>query len=291
MTTNWDDLKYLLAVARQGTLLAAAARLGTNASTVSRRIQRLEADAGANLLQRQGDRWMPTLEAQGLLEIARTLEVEMTTAERDLASHGERPTGRVVLNSFPLVHTLVLAANVGAFFEQFPELDLELEYSPRPLSLARGEADLSIREFEPTEGKLVKSRIASAWVGPYQLPKAPPTTRWVGLTRAFEQSIPMQRAHDVFAGAPALRCPSTRAQAVAMVSSGMPGMLPTCAARLYPELLPCDILGGFTEHPIWMVYHESKRGDPKVISTIKWLRDVFPSSSRCLCGLCARPEM
>lgn len=291
MTTNWDDLKYLLAVAQQGTLLAAAERLNTNASTVSRRVQRLEADAGASLLQRQGDRWVPTFEAHGLLEIARSLEHEIATAERDLAHHGDLPTGRVVLNSFPLVHTLVLAANAGAFIEQFPALDLELEYSPRPLSLARGEADLSIREFEPTEGKLVKSRIALAWVGPYQLAQAPRTERWAGLTRVFAQSIPMLRSHELFTGTPALRCPSTATQAIAMVSSGLPGVLPTCVARLYPELHPSDALGGHSEHSIWMVYHESKRGDPKVVSAIKWLRDLFPSPSRCLCGRCPRPEM
>jgi DNA-binding transcriptional LysR family regulator len=76
-----------------------------------------------------------------------------------------------------------------------------------------------------------------------------------------------------------------------MASSGLPGILPTCVARLYPELRPSDRLGGYSEHPIWLVYHESKRGDPKVTSTIKWLRDIFPSPNRCLCGQCERPEI
>lgn len=286
MSTNWDDLKYLLAVARQGTLLAAAERLGSNASTVSRRIQRLEADAGVPLLARQGDRWEPTGEARALLDIARKLELEMTGAERDLARRSERPTGRVVLNSFPLAHVMAFAPNVGTFCEMFPELDLELEYSPRPLSLAKGEADVSVREYEPTEGKLVKSRIATVRVGPFQLADAPPTMRWVGLTRAFETSIPMARARDVFQGAPSVRCPSTTTVAAAMMSSGKPGVLPSCVARLHPDLRPIDSLGGLSEHPIWLVYHESRRSDPKIVSAINWLRDIFPTPSRCLCGHC-----
>lgn len=287
MSTNWDDLKYLLAVARQGTLLAAAERLGTNASTVSRRIQRLEGDAGVPLLARQGDRWEPTGEARALLDIARKLELEMTGAERDLARRGDRPTGRVILNSFPLAHVIAFAPNVGRFCELYPELDLELEYSPRPLSLAKGEADVSIREYEPTEGKLVKSRIATVQVGPYQLADAAPTMRWVGLTRAFETSIPSVVARDVFQGGPAVRCPSTTTVASAMVSSGFPGVLPSCVARMYPELRPIDSLNAVSDHPIWLVYHETRRSDPKIQSTINWLREIFPTPGRCLCGLCA----
>ena len=287
MSTNWDDLKYLLAVARQGTLLAAAERLDTNASTVSRRIQRLEADAGVLLLARQGDRWEPTAEARALLDIARKLELEMTGAERDLAKRSDRPTGRVILNSFPLAHVMAFAPNVGRFCEMFPELDLELEYSPRPLSLAKGEADVSIREYEPTEGKLVKSRIATVHVGPYQHQDAAPTMRWVGLTRAFETSIPTAGARDVFQGAPAVRCPSTTTAAVAMMATGMPGVLPTCVARLHPELRQIESLGGLRDHAIWLVYHESRRTDPKILSLVNWLREIFPTPGRCLCGLCS----
>ena len=54
MGLNWDDFRYLLAVARNGGVTAAAASLGVNHATVYRRIDHLEAALGARLLERGG---------------------------------------------------------------------------------------------------------------------------------------------------------------------------------------------------------------------------------------------
>ncbi|MGA9368654.1 MAG: LysR family transcriptional regulator, partial [Steroidobacteraceae bacterium] len=46
---SWNDIQYVLAVGRGGSFLAASERLGTNQSTVSRHVQRLEKRLGAKL--------------------------------------------------------------------------------------------------------------------------------------------------------------------------------------------------------------------------------------------------
>ena len=53
MQFDWDDLKYFLAVARQGSTLAASRGLGVDQSTVQRRVAELERRLGRELVKRQ----------------------------------------------------------------------------------------------------------------------------------------------------------------------------------------------------------------------------------------------
>ena len=57
---SWDDLRFLLAVARAGTLSGAARSLGVNHTTVSRRIQALEEHVGVRLFERLSSGWATT---------------------------------------------------------------------------------------------------------------------------------------------------------------------------------------------------------------------------------------
>ncbi|MGQ3075680.1 MAG: helix-turn-helix domain-containing protein, partial [Ferrovibrionaceae bacterium] len=57
---SWDDIRALAAVIEAGTLSGAARLLGLNHATIGRRLQALERDAGARLIERRGDRWILT---------------------------------------------------------------------------------------------------------------------------------------------------------------------------------------------------------------------------------------
>ena len=57
---NWDDLRYVLAVARQRTLAAAGRELGVDATTVGRRLLAIEGQLGARLFERTGDGFAPS---------------------------------------------------------------------------------------------------------------------------------------------------------------------------------------------------------------------------------------
>lgn len=49
---DWDDVRYFLAVARGGSVRAAAERLGVNHSTVLRRIAQLEERLGVHMFEK-----------------------------------------------------------------------------------------------------------------------------------------------------------------------------------------------------------------------------------------------
>ncbi|MDQ7050632.1 MAG: LysR family transcriptional regulator [Enterobacterales bacterium] len=55
---NWDDVKYFLAVARQGSISAGAKQLGIQHSTLSRRLRALEKKMATQLIERK-KKWLP----------------------------------------------------------------------------------------------------------------------------------------------------------------------------------------------------------------------------------------
>jgi DNA-binding transcriptional LysR family regulator len=74
--TQWDDVRFLLAVLRAGSFTAAARLLGTDQSTVSRRIASLEASLGVALFERTRRAPLPTEAARELRDAAARIEAE-----------------------------------------------------------------------------------------------------------------------------------------------------------------------------------------------------------------------
>src|SRR5438552_2910504 len=71
---DWDQVRVFLAVARAGQLAGAAARLGLDVSTVSRRLDRLEGELGVHLFDRTRDGTIATAAAEAMLPAAEDME-------------------------------------------------------------------------------------------------------------------------------------------------------------------------------------------------------------------------
>src|SRR5258706_12470573 len=71
---DWDDVRYFLAVARGGSIRAAAARLGVNHSTVLRRIAQLEERLGALMFEKLPSGYRLTAAGEEVLEFADQME-------------------------------------------------------------------------------------------------------------------------------------------------------------------------------------------------------------------------
>src|SRR5579863_6599799 len=78
---DWDDLRFFLAVARHGSLSAAAKDLHVAQSTVGRRLASLEASLGVRLLNRTPEGYVPTLAGRDVREHAERLETEALSLE------------------------------------------------------------------------------------------------------------------------------------------------------------------------------------------------------------------
>jgi DNA-binding transcriptional LysR family regulator len=158
---DWNDLKYFLAVARNGSTLAAAKALSTSQSTVHRRLKELEARLERPLITRHPTGYRLTELGNAMLRHAERVEDSAISFERHLAASDRAPTG-VVRVTCPegVGYRLMRSAVLKKFNALFPDLRVEFVLTNKLLDLAKGEADIAIRGSPPTGGALFGRKVA-----------------------------------------------------------------------------------------------------------------------------------
>ena len=149
-----ERFKFILALASGGSVVGAARRLGVDSSTVSRRLAALEESVGAQLIVRGGQKFAWTTEGRAILGAAQTIQATVSEATRAVQST-KLGTSAVVRVSCPPGLSAALNRLMVVVRELRPDLTLELCGEDRAVDLGKGEADLAIRMFRPTEPDLV----------------------------------------------------------------------------------------------------------------------------------------
>lgn len=142
---DWNDLKIFLAVARTGTLGAAARLVGQTQPTIGRRIRALEASAGHTLFQRTNDGFVLTDEGMTTLAYAERVEEELLALERELTGQKKDMAGLLRISSFDWFSLHILTPLIAEFTRIYPNVSVELITDPRLFSLSRREADIAFR--------------------------------------------------------------------------------------------------------------------------------------------------
>jgi DNA-binding transcriptional LysR family regulator len=166
---SWDDLRYLLAVARTGSFLHAGHELGTAASTVQRRFGALERQLGTRLGDRTASGVSLTVEGKRLVSLAEELEARIATTTRDLATADARLSGRIRVTAGEGFGPFLLQVTT-AFRAQHPDVTIELALDHRLHDLSRREADIGLRNVRPSAKPLVATRLGELQYGLYAAP-------------------------------------------------------------------------------------------------------------------------
>ena len=157
---DWDNLRFFLEVARTGTLMAAARRLGVDHTTVARRLRALEKQAGATLFTREADGHRLTEAGQALLPGAQAMEQAARQIAPAAPAAGDGPSGVVRLGATEGFGTAMLAPELARLTVRHPGLTLDLLALPRMLHLSRREADIVISLERPQRETVVVTRLA-----------------------------------------------------------------------------------------------------------------------------------
>src|SRR5215468_11984202 len=96
---EWSDLRIFLAVAREGTLGAAARKLGQTQPTMGRRLRALEEAVGHTLFQRTAYGFVLTEEGSAVFGHAERIEEEAFAFERRLAGSDKQLEGALRISS------------------------------------------------------------------------------------------------------------------------------------------------------------------------------------------------
>jgi DNA-binding transcriptional LysR family regulator len=162
---DWNDLQYFLAVARQGSTLAAARSVSKSQSTVHRRLDELEAGLGAALVKRHPTGYRLTPFGLSMLPYAEEVESAVMRFEHHQATLAREETGVVRLTCpEPIMYLITKSGLLDKFHTLYPELRVEFVLSDKYLDISKGDADVALRSGDTDDGVLVGRKIAdSLW--------------------------------------------------------------------------------------------------------------------------------
>ncbi|MDM0045968.1 LysR family transcriptional regulator [Variovorax dokdonensis] len=157
---DWDNLRYFLELARAGTLVSAARRLGVDHTTVARRIQALEKEMDSALFSREAG-------GHRLTEAGRRLQPQVEAMEQAFrAVESAAPhtpdaglSGLVRIGATEGFGTAILAPHLARFAQAHPKLVIDLLAMPRLVHLSRREADIVISLERPARGPVLVTRL------------------------------------------------------------------------------------------------------------------------------------
>ncbi|KAA2213072.1 LysR family transcriptional regulator [Teichococcus oryzae] len=156
---DWNDLRYLLAVSRAGTVSLAARRMGADHATVIRRIDALEQALGVKLVERNPRGYHLTQRGEALLASARRMEEEAERAQHALAGGDAPLSGLVRISSLEGFGNFFLAGRLPRFAARNPDVAVELITIQQILALSRREADLAITLQPPDSDRFLREKL------------------------------------------------------------------------------------------------------------------------------------
>jgi DNA-binding transcriptional LysR family regulator len=276
---HWDDVRLFLALCRASTVGAAAAALGVDASTVSRRLAALEESLAATLFDRGRDGIAATAATEGLMPVAEEMEAVMHRFAHAAGGLEREVTGLVRVTCTPDVAAVAVAPVVGELLARHPGLRIEIDPGEAILDLTRREADVAVRTVRPARGDLVVTALAEArWIlvaSPELVVRLGALRRWtdapwvglgarmagLGAARWFERHVGVE---------PVVRSDSLPVQA-AVVGAGVGvALMPAPSAPHYglaPVKLAARLRPAAAEWPVnqlYLVTHRALRRVPRV---------------------------
>ncbi len=164
---DWEQMPYFLAVARAGSLRAAAELLGTTHAKINRHLQALETAYGVQLFRRSRAGVELTAAGTALLPVAEEAETLFLGAQRTLQGLDRQETGVV---RFSLTGTMaydIVAPILTDFFREFPEIDLQIRTTDRFEDIGRLETDVSLRVAYEVTDDVVAQKLYPIAMGTY----------------------------------------------------------------------------------------------------------------------------
>lgn len=278
------DLEVVLALVRGGTLAQAAQRLGADASTVFRALQKIEKNLGQRLFERGRQGYLPVEAAQEIATHAERIEAELEAARAALLRPGDEVTGRVrVTTTDSVLRGLVLPC-LPELTRRHPKLQLELGASAELASLTRRDADLALRATTKPPEHLVGRRLGTirfvACAG-----KAMPAARrrrpldahdWIGADEAMPEHPSVRwRRRNLPKVAPRHLVDSISGVVDAVRAGLGAGVVPLFMLEHEPDLVALGAPLDGCESELWLLAHPESRHLRRIAATYEHFADAL----------------
>ncbi|HKU39897.1 MAG TPA: LysR family transcriptional regulator [Polyangiales bacterium] len=297
---DWSDLQVFLALARHGTLSAAARALGVTQPTMGRRIAAFEQRLGAKLFERSPRGWALSEVGLGVLQHAEHMQAHALSAESLATGRDAGVVGTVRVTASEWMICSVLAPALPAHLARHPGLCLELIADTRHLSLVKREADIALRPSRFTHKEIVQREVGVIEFGLYASETylarhgVPDFARGCAGHTLITATDDMNNLAD-YAWLPPLAANAR----VAVRTNGREPMAKLAAAGIGIVVLPrymgdANSVLRRLETPLpgprrqlWLGVHRSARATPRIRVALSFLAESLQHDRSALCPSCA----
>lgn len=167
---RFDAMQAFARVVEAGSFTKAAETLHMSKTSVTQLVQQLEARLRVKLLNRTTRRVNVTADGAAYYERVVRLLADMDDAETSLSSASLAPRGRLRVDVPSPFARLVLIPALPAFYEKYPDIQLDMGVSDRMVDLIGDNVDCVVRGGKITDQSLVARHIGDLRLGVYAAP-------------------------------------------------------------------------------------------------------------------------
>jgi DNA-binding transcriptional LysR family regulator len=275
---NWDDLRFVLAMRRHGTMSAAARYLETNVATVSRRLDRLTQELATPLFEKRGQSFVPTEAADRLARLAEEFDQNLRAEIGNLAEPNRDARVLLEIAAPPAVHQHFLLPRTSELAAHLPHVLLNM--TDKVYAQGLGEADIQVRLGRPEGGRLKARKFRDYVLRVYHGMGQPVPEEWIGLSHRYPDADMLRTVHPRAAAQPRYRVEEMPMAYEMARATGLAAMLPDFMVAPGDGLVAAELPGNAVPGEMWLVYHETRHADRTLRAVIDWFCAATPEEAR-----------
>jgi DNA-binding transcriptional LysR family regulator len=283
---NWDDLRFFLALCREGSATGAGRSLEVNHTTVARRIRALEDNLGTRLFDHSRNGYEMTQAAEDMYEHARRMEEITQAIDRDVFGQDTELKGPLKLTVAHDVAERLVVPRLREFHDAYPCIDLDILTTTGLVDLAAREADIALRLTDKPPDYLIGREVLPMRHGVYGSPnylKGLDGQATVILFRGNEEQPEWVRQHFPDAGV-AMRVDDVGTMSLAVANGMGLARMPCYVGDAESSIRRLDLKLTASTWGIWILSHVDLRSTARVRVAREFLIDVIEKQRELVLG-------
>lgn len=276
---NWDLLYNYMIFSKSGKMRKAADLLNVSVSTLSRRMEKLEADLDLSLFRRHANGIVFTEEGYRLTEYCKILDCSIAEISQAMRLTDNNIRKVVRCSMVADIARYLVIPKLNQFYEKNPDILMEMDTSMKLVDLANEDWDLAIRFSRPEKGALIVKRLGRARIGVYQhkdlVFNPQESLPFIGWHNKEADFLPNKLTRQVANCKEVLRVSDLSEILLAVKDKVGMGFMPDFVARQFQDFVAVEQLDIHLDVDIWMVVREASARAPHVKRFMAFLSTLF----------------
>lgn len=260
--TNWDDLRFILAVADQGSVSGASRVLGVNHATVLRRIAGFETRHGLKVFEKTATGYQVSPDRRALIEALRQTNDSVSQVERLIDATRPMITSGIRITSTDAFCQFILPPIISSLSREIAT-PVSILSGNAHLDFARLQADITVRPALRLPDELLGIRAASFRFGIFEADGC--DDRWLGLEGPIARSAAGDWLRMAHGGDEAALYADSFVMMAALAAEGRGrAVLPVFVGDVWHGLRRVDLIEDLPPAPIWVASHVDLAGSGRL---------------------------